>query len=188
MGVGKDISYVSLSSKLFYWRKTPPTSTRTSNITSGLTRQDGCFWPEALHCHWLCNICHLVGCLYGHWGLLRTIRWSPAHHTGVPACGQEHALPPRIPVSHRLIPVSCGYYRCTSGNLHSRHPVLVHRLCLHPGTLYSGPCLHSSILQTTSVQCLPGTVELVVVVMGLSEKLFGLFAVVPNQFFPNVFS
>lgn len=121
---------------------------------------DGPFQPEALHRCRLCDICHLVGCLYGHRAVLCSVWWTSAHHTGVLVGRQEYALSSCFSVAHRLIPVGRGDNRRTSRDLHSRYSVLVHRLCLHSRPPHSSSCFHSSVVQIAALQRLPGLLNL----------------------------
>ncbi len=115
--------------------------------------------PEALHCCRLCDICGSACCLYGHRAVPRTFRRAPAHHTGVPDGRQKHELSSSFAVAHRFIPVCCGDHWRTSGNLYPRYSVLVHRLCLHSGPPHSCSCFHSSVVQTATLQRIPGIME-----------------------------
>lgn len=138
MGVNKHVSHPS------DWPKENP------------VLQHGPVWSEALLSYGLCHIRSLAGCLGGHRRVPCPDGWTSENHTGVLDGGQEHGMRSCFPVPHRLIPVCCGHHRRTSRNLHKWHSILVHRMCLHSGPPHSSLCLHSGVVQTASLQCLPG--------------------------------
>lgn len=147
MGVNKDVSYLS---DRVCARPHNPLKLHPGGNENGPVRS------EILHGYRLCDICCLARCLYGHRAVLRSVWWASAHHTRVPNGRQKHALSPSFPVAHCLVPVGRGYHRRTSRDLHSRHTVLVHRLCLHPGPPHSSSRFHSSVLPTARLQRLRG--------------------------------
>lgn len=119
--------------------------------------RDGPVRAEALHRRGLCDICDLARRFHGHRAVPRSVRWASAHHAGVPDGGQEHELSACLAVAHRLIPVRRGDHRRTGRDLHSRHSVLVHRLCLRSGPPHSCTRFHSGVVQAAALQRLRGT-------------------------------
>lgn len=118
--------------------------------------QDGSVPAEALHSCGLCDICRLAGRLHGHRRVPRAKRRAAADNAGVPDGRQEHELPAGVAVAHRFLPVGRGHHRRPGRNLLQRDSVLVHRLRLRPGPPHPGSCVHSGLVQTSTVQCLPG--------------------------------
>lgn len=148
----------------------------------------GGYSPDALHHSGLCHLCPAVGGLSWYRPLLCILWWASEDNTGgvkdvqyfcsffsfwchglkFVLCGcsgvsdgrQIHELPARVLVPTRHIPVCCGHPGCSFWGVHLWDSVLVLRLLILSGPAHPGSCVHTSVLQTATLQCVWGKHDL----------------------------